>query len=396
MLFRYTNDKNGNPIKKAVIYTKNEHSISNNSIDSDALFVINKLKEQGFEAYIVGGAVRDLLLGHEPKDFDLVTNATPQRLKKIFRNSRIIGKRFRLVHIFFGKKIFEVSTFRSMCDGCSIGNDFGNMDEDVMRRDFTFNALYYDPAKKQLIDYVDGVKDIEKKRIKPVIPLDKIFVEDPVRMIRAVKYAALTDFSLPHNLKRQIKRSCHLLSPISPSRLTEEFFKILNSGHSYEIVSLALETSLYMYLQPQASALISESKDFEQSYLNRLKTLDAKIAIDNETRQGEKLIAIIQDFVEGLTDWEKEAEDVNQTEIYGKTWTRVRHFVLPINPQRVELDYAIKKILKSYGIKVKKPKREKQVFAKPEKEPSFVKTKDSKRRSTKAKKEKAVTKKVGA
>lgn len=364
MLFRYTNDKNGNPVKKAVIYTENEHPISNASIDSDAIAVIEKLKDHGFEAFIVGGAVRDLLLGNVPKDFDLVTDATPQRLKKIFRNSRIIGKRFRIVHIFFGTKIFEVSTFRSICDGCSIGNDFGTMDEDVMRRDFTINALYYDPVKNQIIDYVDGIKDIEKKRIRPVIQIDKIFVEDPVRMIRAVKYAALTNFSLPHNLKRQIKKSSHLLSPISPSRLTEEFFKILNSGHAHAIISLSLETSLYMYLQPQATALLSESKDFEQSYMAHLQALDKLVSQNQNIRQGEKLIFLVQDFVDGLTDWEKEAEEANIAELYGKTWTRVRHFVLPINPQRIELEFAIKKILQSYGIRVKKPKRikkEKQV-----------------------------------
>lgn len=365
MLFRYTNDKNGNPIQKAVIYTENEHIISNDSIDSDAIDIIKKLKEHGFEGFLVGGAVRDLLVGNIPKDFDLVTNATPQRLKKIFRNSRIIGKRFRLVHIFFDKKIFEVSTFRSICDGCSIGNIFGSIDEDVLRRDFTFNALYYDPIKKQLIDYVDGVKDIEKKRIRPVISLDKIFVEDPVRMIRAIKYTALTGFSLPHALKRQIKKSCHLLSPISPSRLTEEFFKILNSGHAFDIISLALETSLYMYLQPQATALLSDSKEFEQSYLLHLQELDHLVRqsqdLEKESpRQGEKLVFIIQDFIAGLTDWEKEAKESNIAELYGKTWTRVRHFVLPINPQRIELEYAIKKILKNYGIHAKKPKREKK------------------------------------
>lgn len=361
MLFRYTNDKNGNPIKKAVIYTEHEHKISNLEIDSDAISVIHTLKECGFEAFIVGGAVRDLLLGNRPKDFDLVTDATPQRLKKIFRNSRIIGKRFRLVHIFFGPKIFEVSTFRSMCDGCSIGNDFGTIDEDVMRRDFTFNALYYDPVKKQLIDYVSGVKDIEKKRIKPVIPLDKIFVEDPVRMIRAVKYAALTEFILPHSLKKQIKKSCHLLDPISPSRLTEEFFKILNSGHARDIISLCLETSLYMYLQPQSTILISESKEYEQSYFSRLEYLDTLVQKNPDVRQGEKLICIIQDFVDGLTDWVKEASEFNASEVYAKTWTRVRHFVLPINPQRIELEYAIKKILKGYGIIAKKHKREKKL-----------------------------------
>ena len=140
MLFRYSADKNGKPVKKAVIYTKNEHGIQLQNIDADALRVITRLRDAGFDSYIVGGAVRDLIVGKTPKDFDIVTDATPSRIKKIFRNSRIIGRRFRLVHVFFGPKIFEVSTFRSTVDG-SVGNSFGTIDEDVMRRDFTLNAL---------------------------------------------------------------------------------------------------------------------------------------------------------------------------------------------------------------------------------------------------------------
>ena len=144
MLVRYSADKNGKPVKKAVIYTNKEHGIQLSKIDPDALYVVSHLRDSGFSGYIVGGAVRDLIVGKTPKDFDIVTDATPSRIKKIFRNSRIIGRRFRLVHVFFGTKIFEVSTFRSIIDG-SVGNSFGSMDEDVLRRDFTLNALYYDP-----------------------------------------------------------------------------------------------------------------------------------------------------------------------------------------------------------------------------------------------------------
>ena len=238
VLIRYSTDRNGKLVKKAVIYTKEEHLIELNKIDSDAIYIIKLLKDYGFEAYLVGGAVRDLLIGKTPKDFDIVTDATPSKIKKIFRNSRIIGKRFRLVHIFFGSKIFEVSTFRSLADG-TIGNTFGTMDEDVQRRDFTINALYYDPIKEQIIDYVDGVRDIRRKLIKPVIPLNIIFEEDPVRMLRAIKYSATTGFKIPLKLHNKIRKSAHLLSPISPSRLTEELLKIINSGNSYQIVKNA-------------------------------------------------------------------------------------------------------------------------------------------------------------
>lgn len=357
VLIRYSSDKNGKPQKKAVIYTKAEHSIVKEKIDIDALRVITQLRDYGFEAYIVGGAVRDLLLNKVPKDFDIATNATPSKIKKYFRNSRIIGRRFRLVHIFFGPKIFEVSTFRSLCDG-SIGNSFGSMEEDVQRRDFTFNALYYDPIKEQIIDYVGGFKDIKKQLISPVIPLGRIFTEDPVRMIRAVKYAAVTGFKLPHVLKRKIRKSAYLLSPISPSRLTEEFLKIINSGHAFDIVSLALETDLYMYLQPSATALMYDDAEFEQAYLTRLRELDALIVVSPEARLGLKLSYLIQDFVKQLTNWEKEV--INSTsagELYIKTWSQCRHFVLPINPQRSELEFAIKTTLKKMGVALKIPKK---------------------------------------
>ncbi|HOS31487.1 MAG TPA: polynucleotide adenylyltransferase PcnB [Treponemataceae bacterium] len=362
MLIRYSSDKNGKPHKKAVIYTKTEHSITKDKIDTDALRVITQLRDYGFEAYIVGGAVRDLLLGRVPKDFDIVTNATPSKIKKFFRNSRIIGRRFRLVHIFFGPKIFEVSTFRSLCDG-SIGNSFGTMDEDVQRRDFTLNALYYDPIKEQIIDYVGGFKDIKKRLITPVIPLDRIFTEDPVRMIRAVKYAASTGFALPFFLKRKIRKNAHLLSPISPSRLTEEFLKIINSGHAFDITSLALETDLYMYLQPSATALMFDNSAFEQDYLTRLRELDALIVISPDARLGQKLSYLIQDFVKQLTNWEQEV--INSTsagELYIKTWSQCRHFVLPINPQRSELEFAIKTTLKKMGVALKIPKKSTKDF----------------------------------
>lgn len=362
MLIRYSSDKNGKPHKKAVIYTKTEHSITKEKIDIDALRVITQLRDYGFEAYIVGGAVRDLLLGRIPKDFDIVTNATPSKIKKFFRNSRIIGRRFRLVHIFFGPKIFEVSTFRSLCDG-TIGNSFGTMDEDVLRRDFTLNALYYDPIKEQIIDYVGGFKDIKERLITPVIPLDRIFTEDPVRMIRAVKYAASTGFSLPYSLKRKIRKNAHLLSPISPSRLTEEFFKIITSGHSFDIISLALETDIYMYLQPSAAALMFDNPDFEQNYLTSLRELDALNVISPEARLGQKISYLIQDFVRQLTDWEKEV--INSTsagELYIKTWSQCRQFVLPINPQRSELEYAIKSTLKKMGVALKIPKKSSKDF----------------------------------
>ena len=355
MLIRYSQNKDGKPVKKAVIYTSNEHCIKNEDIDPDALRVITQLKSFGFSAYLVGGAVRDLLLGKTPKDFDIVTDATPSKIKKLFRNSRIIGRRFRLVHVFFGSKIFEVSTFRSISTG-TVGNSFGTMDEDVQRRDFTLNALYYDPLKMQIIDYVGGVRDIKKQVIKPVIPLEKIFVEDPVRMLRAVKYASSTGFKLPIQLKQKICKSAHLLSPVSPSRLTEELLKIINSGHAYDIVKLCLETDLYMYLQPGATSFMYEKSGFEKQYLDRLKHLDALHQINPEARLGQKLTYIIYDFIESLTDWKEEISVSAAGELYTRTWTQCRNFVLPMNPQRTELEFAIREVLRKLGVTMRIPK----------------------------------------
>lgn len=362
MLIRYGTDSNGKLIKKAVVYTKDEHKIPRNKIDEDAIYIVTRLKDLGFQAYIVGGAVRDLIVGVNPKDFDIVTDATPSKIKKLFRNSRIIGKRFRIVHVIFGTKIFEVSTFRSNATG-SVGNDFGTIEEDVNRRDFSINALYYDPIQEQVIDYVDGMRDIKKHVIRPVIPLDIIFVDDPVRMLRAIKYAAKTESKMSFLLRHKIRHSAGLLNQISPSRLTEELLKIINSGCASQIISEALDTDLYMALQPAATAMMYENKAFETSYMENISLLDELIKNEPDARLGKKLIFLISDFIENLTDWKKEtAESFSSCELYKKTWTECRNFILPMNPQRTELDYAVKSILVKLGVPLKKikPQRNKK------------------------------------
>ena len=350
MLYRYGTDGKGKLVKKAVVYTQTEHLISNINIDPDALQSISRLRDAGFTAYIVGGAVRDLIVGNKPKDFDIVTDATPSKIKKIFRNSRIIGRRFRLVHVVFGKKIFEVSTFRSNAEG-SVGNDFGTIEEDVLRRDFTLNALYYDPLQEQVIDYVGGMKDIKKHVLKPVIDLDRIFVEDPVRMLRAIKYSATTHAKMSRSLRHKIISSASLLSQISPSRLTEELLKIINNTYAYEIISEALETDLFMYLQPSATGLIYENKKYEKDYMQSIKELSLLNKTNPEVRLGKKMIFLIRDFVYQLTDWEKEIEAKTPfSELYGKTWAECRNFVLPMNPVRRELEFAVKQTLIDLGV----------------------------------------------
>ena len=351
MLIRYGTDGQGRPVKKAVIYTQAEHLISNKNIDPDALQIINRLRDAGFTAYIVGGAVRDLIVGNKPKDFDIVTDATPSKIKRIFRNSRIIGRRFRLVHVVFGTKIFEVSTFRSNAEG-SVGNDFGTIEEDVLRRDFTMNALYYDPLQQQVIDYVGGMRDIKKHILRPVIPLDRIFVEDPVRMLRAIKYSATTHARMPHSLRHKNRNSAGMLSQVSPSRLTEELLKIINNCSAYEIVQEALDTDLFIYLQPAATSLIYDNRDFESKYMESIRKLGELNKNEPDARMGKKLFYLIKDFAATLTDWEKETkEKYSYTELYAKTWAECRNFVLPMNPVRKELEYAVKTALNELGVK---------------------------------------------
>lgn len=360
MLYRYGTDSNGKFVKKAVIYTEDEHKIKLENIDKDALQIIHRLKEAGFTAYIVGGAVRDLIVGIKtPKDFDIVTDATPSKIKKIFRNSRIIGKRFRLVHVVFGPKIFEVSTFRSNAEG-SVGNEFGTIEQDVLRRDFSINALYYDPLTQQVIDYVNGMKDIKKHIIRPVIPMDSIFVEDPVRMLRAIKYSATTNAKMSYALKKKIKYSAVLLASISPSRLTEELLKIINSGFSHQIFQGAVETGLFIYLQPSAASIMASTKEYGINYFKSLEALDALVKNESDCRLGKKLYYLIYDFILSLTDWKKEIEEkTSVNELYLKTWTECRNFILPMNPQRRELEFAIKNVLKDIGVQTKIPQSKK-------------------------------------
>ena len=347
MLVRYTQGSSGKNAAKALIYTEKDHGIKPQKVDNEAIRIVSGLRNAGYEAYIVGGAVRDLLIGKTPKDFDIVTSAEPARIRKIFKNSRLIGKRFRLVHIFFGKKIYEVSTFRSLEEG-SVGNVFGTIDEDVYRRDFTLNALYYDPLKNIIVDYVGGVRDIRAKQLRPIIPLSRIFVEDPVRMIRGVKYAAITGAALPFLLRCRLHYDAPLIEYVSASRLTEEITKILMSGYAAPVFKQLLHYRLFLYLQPSAFAFIEDTPDFEERYFTSMKELDGLIAEHKIQRQGQALVYFIRDFLQLITDWKGEPRSV-----YKDVYAECRHFVLPMNPQRIELEYADKYCLQKGGLDIR-------------------------------------------
>ena len=346
MRIRYTTEKNGRPVKKAEVYTQNEHAIKLSDVDTDAIYIVERLRANGCETYIVGGAVRDLILGKIPKDFDIVSEASPSKIKKVFRNARIIGRRFRLVHVYFGKKIFEVSTFRSLKDGPT-SNTFGTIEEDVLRRDFTINALFYDPCNQIVVDYVGGMRDIREKRIRPIIPLNLIFKDDPVRMIRAVKYAAMAGFKLPIKIRWKLKQESVLLEKISPSRLTEEILKIIHSAQADRIVEALDAVGLYGYLQPNAAELMKEDPAYKMRYLKGFQDL-----AQDESEQGDstlQIAAMIRDYIEGLMDWNAVGPENIKT-----AFAAARKFILPMNPPRLALDRAIRLIFSEHGITVKK------------------------------------------
>ena len=258
------------------VFAAGEYGIRHADMDPSAVKIVNRLQSFGYQAYIVGGAVRDLLVGMHPKDFDIATDAAPNRIRKLFRNSRIIGKRFRLVHIYFRDgKIIEVSTFRSLHSE-GFQNKFGTLEEDVLRRDFSANALYYNPRDNTLLDYVDGLRDVAARRLRPLIPLKHIFTEDPVRMIRAVKYSCIAGLRMPLALRRKIRHSAHLLADCPDSRVSEELFKILLSGHATEIITSCLRYGLLRSIQPGLDRQLRKRSEFTRLFFSSMNELDSE------------------------------------------------------------------------------------------------------------------------
>ena len=211
-------------------------------LDQDALKILKKLNNSGHETYLVGGCIRDILLGHKPKDFDIATSATPEQIHKLFKRSRIIGRRFKLVHIMFSaRKFIEVATFRAgkvqtSIDGLVLrDNYYGTLEDDVFRRDFTINGIYYDIKKSEVIDYVGGLDDLKALKIKMIGDPSERFEEDPVRMIRAVRFRAKLNANIESQLIEAIQTNSQLLAKIPPARLYEEVIKLFHNENAIEI-----------------------------------------------------------------------------------------------------------------------------------------------------------------
>jgi poly(A) polymerase len=292
LLFRYGAADNGSIVKKAHIYTQEEHGIDPHLVDPDAMWVLRGLRKEGFSAFVVGGAVRDMIVGRTPNDFDVATDAHPQQIKRVFRSARIIGRRFRIVHVYCGReKYIEVTTFRSRgAIGTSEhsahpeqNNFFGTMEEDAERRDFTINALYYNPIDRLVIDYVGGVPDIRQKRLKTLGAAETSFAEDPVRMIRAVKYASLVGFAVPPAMAGFIRKMRESVLACSRERVTEEVYKILASGAAADIMDLANRLRLFEVIFPALAVDIGRKKFSEHAFAARLR------ALDERAREGKRL-----------------------------------------------------------------------------------------------------------
>jgi poly(A) polymerase len=274
------------------IVTRSQHTISRRDVDPDALKVLYRLHEHNYVAYLVGGSVRDLLLNRRPKDFDIGTSAHPHQVKKLFRNCWIIGRRFRLAHVKYGNKTIEVATFRqnvtmpefpSEVDAGNVDlpepvegeaaieerrsarrlaedhliqrdNTYGTPEEDAFRRDFTVNALFYDIGTFSIIDYVGGLQDLELRLIRCIGDPDVRFLEDPVRMLRAVVLAARLQFTIDEPVLDAISTHAHEIARSSPARLVEEFYKILRSGHAEEAFRQLRATGLLKEITPELSA----------------------------------------------------------------------------------------------------------------------------------------------
>ena len=253
------------------------HQLAIDKIDPDALYVMEKLRAHGHTAYLVGGSVRDLLLDKKPKDFDISTSAEPEQIKQIFRNCILIGRRFRLAHIRFGKKVLEVSTFRSgdnETDELIIrDNVWGNPEEDVRRRDFTINGLFYDSSTQMIIDYVGGYPDLQKKILRTIGQPFIRFRQDPVRMLRLLKFQARFGFEVESSARIALLECRQEIVKSSPARIQEELLRMLESGASESFFRLMTEHG-FMHLMMPAFGEFMESTEGEEVF-SYLKEVDS-------------------------------------------------------------------------------------------------------------------------
>jgi poly(A) polymerase len=323
-----------------LVIPRAEHPISRSAISPNALKVLYRLNEAGYQAFLVGGAVRDLLLGIRPKDFDVATNALPEEVRRLFRNCRLIGRRFRLAHVHFGSEIIEVATFRAAAaperEDAAVDEDddaeleaeipadvdtehraidergrilrdnmYGSIEEDVWRRDFTANGLYYSVDDFSVWDFVGGVEDVRQRRLRLIGDPDARYREDPVRMLRAVRFAAKLDFSIDPGTQEPIGRLAYLLDGVPPARLFDETLKLFLSGFAAKSYGLLRAYGLFEHLFPRSAAAFALTPYAYAEDMLRigLANTDARIAEDK---------AVTPTFMFALLLWGAVLREMNE------------------------------------------------------------------------------------
>ena len=282
------------PVPSLRVITRDEHGLSRKQMSQNALRVLYRLREAGFGGYLVGGAVRDLLVGGAPKDYDVATDATPEQVKSLFRNCRLIGRRFRLAHVVYGREIIEVATFRANSDDGSgdreqheggrllRDNVYGTIEDDAIRRDFTANALYYAIEDFSVRDYVGGYDDVQARLLRLIGDPEARYREDPVRMLRAARLAAKLGFTIEAATAEPIARLAPLLSEAAPARLFEETLKLFLSGHAVASFELLEAHGLLPALLPETAQALASNKSgaLRRMLVQGLRNTDARVAAD--------------------------------------------------------------------------------------------------------------------
>ncbi|WDE10988.1 polynucleotide adenylyltransferase PcnB [Thalassomonas haliotis] len=286
-----------------VVLTRDQHPVSRKHISTNALKVLYRLNKGGYDAYLVGGGVRDIILGLEPKDFDIATNATPEQIKELFRNCRLIGRRFRLAHIVFGRDVIEVATFRGHHDsnqekaksnqktskqsehGMLLrDNIYGSIEEDAERRDFSINALYYSVTDFKVYDFANGVEDVHNRIIRLIGDPETRYREDPVRMLRAIRFATKLDMTISEESQAPIAELAPLLANIPAARMFEEFNKLFLSGKARANFDMLRDYGLFKYFFPVVEQSLEQEENIHLNDFIRLALKNTDLRINNNQR----------------------------------------------------------------------------------------------------------------
>lgn len=313
--------KKNNKKASHVVIARSHHTVSRAHINPNALKVLYRLKDAGYAAFLVGGSVRDILLDRKPKDFDVATNAHPEAIRNLFRNSRIIGRRFRLVHVFYQEDIIEVSTFRAntieetrvqsnQSSAATTGmifrdNTFGTIEEDAWRRDFTVNALYYNITDFSVIDYTNGMHDLKHRLIRMIGDPAQRYHEDPVRLLRAIRFSAKLNFNLEVKTESALKSLSHLLRHVSSSRLFDESLKLFFEGNAWSTYQKLLHYDFLKVLFPQTMSALHAHPDSSHEKLIRLamQATDTRVHAKESTNPGFLLAVLLWPVLQ--SNWAK-------------------------------------------------------------------------------------------